>query len=207
MQHLNIIIRLYFVGNSPLKSGSDFLRSSGSGTGSTQPREYNWPPPWSTGQSSWLQIQRPGFDSRHCQIFWEVVGLERGPLSLANTTEELLGRKSNGSGQEIREYCRRDPSRWPPCGLYLQKLAVTSPTSGGHWVGIVLSRTQVTEFVCLFVCHEMTRPPQYLSHCLQYLSAIWFQRGRWRKGALGVGWGGVGSPTRCVLTICCVVPE
>jgi hypothetical protein len=23
-----------------------------------------------------------GFDSRRCQIFWEVVGLERGPLSL-----------------------------------------------------------------------------------------------------------------------------
>jgi hypothetical protein len=24
----------------------------------------------------------PGFDSRRYQIFWEVVGLERGPLSL-----------------------------------------------------------------------------------------------------------------------------
>jgi hypothetical protein len=27
------------------------------------------------------------------------VGLERGPLSLMSTTEELLGRKSSGSGQ------------------------------------------------------------------------------------------------------------
>jgi hypothetical protein len=26
-------------------------------------------------------------------IFWEVVGLERGPLSLVSTTEELLGIK------------------------------------------------------------------------------------------------------------------
>jgi hypothetical protein len=26
-----------------------------------------WPPLWSNGQSSWLQIQRPGFDSRHYQ--------------------------------------------------------------------------------------------------------------------------------------------
>jgi hypothetical protein len=43
----------------------DFLRSSGSGTGSTQPHEYNSPPLWSSGQNSWLQIQRPGFDSRH----------------------------------------------------------------------------------------------------------------------------------------------
>jgi hypothetical protein len=28
----------------------------------------------------WLQIQGSGFDSRSYQIFWEVVGLERGPL-------------------------------------------------------------------------------------------------------------------------------
>jgi hypothetical protein len=32
----------------------------------------------------------PGFDSRRSQIFWEVVGLERGPLSLMKITEELL---------------------------------------------------------------------------------------------------------------------
>jgi hypothetical protein len=40
------------------------------------------PPLWSSGKSSWLQIQRSGFDSRCYQIFWEVVGLERGSLSL-----------------------------------------------------------------------------------------------------------------------------
>jgi hypothetical protein len=39
------------------------------------------PPLWSSGQSFWLQIQRSGFDSRRYQIFWEVVGLEQGPLS------------------------------------------------------------------------------------------------------------------------------
>jgi hypothetical protein len=32
------------------------------------------------------------------------VGLERGPLSLVSTTEELLKRKSSGSGLEHREY-------------------------------------------------------------------------------------------------------
>jgi hypothetical protein len=32
----------------------------------------------------------PGFDSRH---YKKVVGLERGPLSLVSTTEELLDRK------------------------------------------------------------------------------------------------------------------
>jgi hypothetical protein len=45
----------------------------------------------------------PGFDSRRFQIFWETVGLERGPLSLVRTTEELLGRKSSGSGLENRD--------------------------------------------------------------------------------------------------------
>jgi hypothetical protein len=32
----------------------------------------------------------PGFDSLRYQIFWEVVGLERGPLSLVRIIEELL---------------------------------------------------------------------------------------------------------------------
>jgi hypothetical protein len=35
----------------------------------------------------------PGFDSRRYQIFWEVAGLELGPLSLVRITEELLERK------------------------------------------------------------------------------------------------------------------
>jgi hypothetical protein len=78
---------------------------------------------WSSGQSSWLQIQRSGFDSRRYQIFWEVVGLERGALSLVSTIEELLGRKNIGSGLENQEYGRRDPSRWPRGTLYPKKLA------------------------------------------------------------------------------------
>jgi hypothetical protein len=39
-----------------------------------------------------------GFDSRRYQIFWEVVGLERGPLSLVIVTEKLLEWKNSGSG-------------------------------------------------------------------------------------------------------------
>jgi hypothetical protein len=104
-----------------------------------------WPPLWSGGQSSCLQIQRSGFDSRRYQIFWEVVGLERGPLSLLSTTEEVLGRKSSGSGIEIREYGRRDQSRWPSGTLYPQTLALTSTTAGGRSVGIVRSPTRATE--------------------------------------------------------------
>jgi hypothetical protein len=50
------------------------------------------PPLWSSGQSSWLQIPEarvrfPALPEK------KVVGLERGPLSLVSTTEELLDRK------------------------------------------------------------------------------------------------------------------
>jgi hypothetical protein len=79
-----------------------------------------WPPLLSTGQSSWLQIRRsrvqfPGTARKR------VVGLERSPLSLVSTTEELLERNSSGSGLEIREYGRRDSSRLPCGSLYPQK--------------------------------------------------------------------------------------
>jgi hypothetical protein len=55
-----------------------------------------------------------------------VVGLERSPLSLVSTIEELLGRKGSGSGLEIRQYGRGDPLRWP---------------RGGRSASIVRSRT------------------------------------------------------------------
>jgi hypothetical protein len=64
------------------------------------------PPLWSSGQSSWLQIHRLRFDSWPYQIFWKVVGLERGPLSLVSTVEELL-EISSGSGLETRDYGHR----------------------------------------------------------------------------------------------------
>jgi hypothetical protein len=69
----------------------------------------HWPALGSSGPSSWLQIQRPGFDSRRYQIFCKVVGLERGPLGLMSTIEELLRRKRSGCGKEHRDYCLRDP--------------------------------------------------------------------------------------------------
>jgi hypothetical protein len=54
--------------------------------------ERQRPPLRSSSQSSWLQIRRPGLDSRHYQKKI-VLGLERGALSLVSTTEELLDRK------------------------------------------------------------------------------------------------------------------
>jgi hypothetical protein len=92
----------------------------------------------------------PKFDSRHCQIFCKVVGLERGPPSLMRTVEELLGRKSSGSGLENREYCCRDLLCCPCNVLYLQKLALTLSASGCHLVGTVRSQTKATDFVFVF---------------------------------------------------------
>jgi hypothetical protein len=87
------------------------------------------------------------------------VGLERGPLSLVSTTEELLERKSSGSGPENQEFCHRDPSRWPRSTLYAQKFALTSPTCSGHFVDIVCSRNRTTEFVSLFLLQDLMSTP------------------------------------------------
>jgi hypothetical protein len=82
----------------------------------------------------------PGIDCRRYQIFW-IVGLEWDSLT--------LGRNSSGSGLENREYGRGEPLRSPRVTLYPQKLALTSPASGGHSAGIVSSRTKATEFSLL----------------------------------------------------------
>jgi hypothetical protein len=97
-----------------------------------------------------------GFDSRCYQIFWEVVGLERGPLSLVSTLEELLGIKNSDSGLEIREYGRREQPRWPRGTLYPQKLTLTSPTSGGQYSSLADSGYSV--FSVLFILC-ITSPP------------------------------------------------
>jgi hypothetical protein len=47
---------------------------------------YYWPPLWSSGQCSWLQIRRPGFDSRQYQT-------KKVVSHLVSTTEELHDRK------------------------------------------------------------------------------------------------------------------
>jgi hypothetical protein len=56
---------------------------------------------------------------------------------------------------ENQEYGRRDSSCSPRGTLYPQKLARTSPTSGGRSVGIFRSRTQTTEIVCFCFCREI----------------------------------------------------
>jgi hypothetical protein len=59
-----------------------------------------WPPLWSSDQRFWLQIQRSRVRFPALLDFWQVGGLQRGPLSLVITTEELLEKRSSGSGLE-----------------------------------------------------------------------------------------------------------
>jgi hypothetical protein len=107
--------------------------------------EESRPPLWSSGQSSWLQIQRSGYHSRRYQIFWEVVGLERGPLKPREYNWGATWKKRQRL-RSIKPRLRpKDPSRWSRGTLYPQKLALTSPTSGGRSVGIIRSRIQATE--------------------------------------------------------------
>jgi hypothetical protein len=63
---------------------------------------YWWPPLWSSDQNCWPHFRRSGLNSRRYQIFWEVVGLQRGPLGLMSILEELFGRNSSGSGLEMK---------------------------------------------------------------------------------------------------------
>jgi hypothetical protein len=106
------------------------------------------PPLWSSGLSSWLQIQRSHVRFQELPDFLRSSGSGMGSLSLESTIEELLGRYSSGFGLENREYSRGDPLPWPRETLYLQKLAPTWPTCRGRSVGIVRLRTENTGFCC-----------------------------------------------------------
>jgi hypothetical protein len=76
----------------------------------------------------------------------KAVGLERGPLSLVSTTQELLDRKvaapvykTENTAVGIHHADHVAPS-------IRKNLVITSPTSGGRSVGIVRSRSQTMEF-------------------------------------------------------------
>jgi hypothetical protein len=98
--------------------------------------------------------------------FLGISGSGTGPSQSQEYNWRATWKKNSGSGLETREYCRRDPSRWPRSTLKLQKLALISPTSGGRSVGIVHSWTQATEFslgwLMLFVCITLLVCQQFL---------------------------------------------
>jgi hypothetical protein len=89
-----------------------------------------------------LVVRAPGYRSRGSGFD----SLRSSGLSLVSTNEELFGRNSMGSGLENREFGRGDPPSRPRETFYRQKLALTSPTSGGRSVGMLSSRTKAIEF-------------------------------------------------------------
>jgi hypothetical protein len=98
------------------------------------------PPLWSSGQSSWLQILRPRIP------FPALPHLPRSSGSGTRSTQHrkynrgaIWNKKNSGSGLEIREYGRRDPSCRPRGNLYPQNFALTSPTSCSRSVGSSLA--------------------------------------------------------------------
>jgi hypothetical protein len=95
--------------------------------------------------------------------------LERSPLSLVSTTEELLGSNSSGSGLESRECGSRDSYADHVAPSIRKKLALTSLTSGGRSVGIACLRTEVMEF---FLTSEF--PFSYYFWCNVFVSCAAF---------------------------------
>jgi hypothetical protein len=78
-----------------------------------------------------------------------------------------------------REYGRSDPLCWPRDTLYQQKLVLTSPTSGGHSVRIVRSRTKATDIVLYlpylpdYTSRHVTVATQNSRVRCHWLSASW----------------------------------
>jgi hypothetical protein len=85
-----------------------------------------------------------------------------------STTKKLLESKSSRSGLERREYGQRNLWHWPCNTLYLKKLALASPTSGGRSVGIVRSLTQATELIYI---QNMWEKVFLLKYC--YVHVYW----------------------------------
>jgi hypothetical protein len=76
----------------------------------------------------------------------KVVGLERGPLSLVSTIEELFDRKVAAPAYKSENTALGIRHADHVAHSNPQKLAITSSTSGGRSVGIVRSWTQTMEF-------------------------------------------------------------
>jgi hypothetical protein len=139
-----------------------------------------WPPLWSSGRSSWLQIQMSGLDSRLYQIFWRVwSGVHSASwVQLRSYLEEKVA----APVQKTEITAVGDSPRWPRNTPSPQNLSLTSTRSGSRSVSILCSRTQATEFVLFVCCSSMLaesygivfqiRKLRFHSHLFQFIICI-----------------------------------
>jgi hypothetical protein len=102
---------------------------------------------WSSGQSSWLQIQRFRVLFPALPDFLRSSGSGLGPTQPREDNWGATWKESSGSGLENRKINGRgDSLPWSRDTLYPINLALTSLTSGGRSVGIVSWRTKPRSF-------------------------------------------------------------
>jgi hypothetical protein len=127
-----------------------------------------------------LVVRGPGYRSRGpgsipaaTRFFWEVVGLERGPLSLLSTIEELLERKSNGFELERQITAVGIHPTDSATPLYPRELALTSPTNGGRSVGTVRWRTKTKDLSLVLIIIIIIRLCSLELHYVYWFQKTW----------------------------------
>jgi hypothetical protein len=121
------------------------------------------PPLWSSGQSSWLQIQRSRVRFPALQDFLSSSGSGMGSLSPMSTTEELFGRNNCSSSLETRKYSHNT--------LYPQKSGTNFANKWWSLSRLFYSSTKATEFFILVFssCDVQKAQPKHaiLEYCLK----------------------------------------
>jgi hypothetical protein len=108
------------------------------------------PPLWSSGQSSWPQIQRSRVRFPALPDFLRNSGSGTGSTQPREDNWGTISRKQRLRSRKPKLTTVGYSLRWPRDTLYALNLALTSPTSGGCSLGIVRWPTEAPEFV--FVC-------------------------------------------------------
>jgi hypothetical protein len=95
-----------------------------------------WQPLWSSGQSSWLQMQRsrvrlPALPD----FFLRSSGSGTGSTQPRDDSWGAISRKWRLRSRKPKLSIMGESLRWPRDTVYPLKLALTSPTSGGRSVG------------------------------------------------------------------------
>jgi hypothetical protein len=94
----------------------------------------------------------PGFDSRRHKIFWDVVRLERGPLSLVGTSEEDSEEEWVAAPAYKVEYTAIGISHADNTMPFIRKeLTLTSLTGGCRLVGIISRKANFCS-LCVKYC-------------------------------------------------------